>query len=141
MFLFIKNLSSIDFIFYSSFKNTAESIVIDNLYKENEIISSTISQDSLSLKTKNELTNKDEKCSFYLNNSEKKNKHLLKYLPPIQLKSMKTTTTTTNETNGSFQNSRHRSIIKDLNSLSNSFKHKTVHHSIDSLFSKDSLVQ
>jgi hypothetical protein len=93
--------------------------------------------DSLSLisieTTRNE--NSDTITSFYLRNSHCSKIHSL---PSIKLHSIKYEN---KQINTLPQLSTRRSIIKDLTSVSTSFNDKKVHQSIDSLFSKDSLVE
>jgi hypothetical protein len=89
-------------------------------------LKSVFSCDSLSL-ISIEKTQKDFEAqlnSFYLGNLNYVKKEPIPSLPLVKLRSL-----------------TNRSIIKDLNTLSNSFKEKNLNQSIDSLFSKDSLVQ
>ncbi len=97
--------------------------------------------DSLSLisieTTRNE--NSDTITSFYLRNSHcLKENSKIHSLPSIKLHSIKYEN---KQMNTLPQFSTRRSIIKDLTSVSTSFNDKKVHQSIDSLFSKDSLVE
>ncbi len=102
---------------------------------EDKHLKSVFSCDSLSLisieKTQKDIEN--QLNSFYLKNLNYLKKESIPSLPLVKLRSL-----ITNDNTKSIPN---RSIIKDLNSLSNSFKEKNLHQSIDSLFSKDSLVQ
>jgi len=98
--------------------------------------------DSLSL-ISCETTRKDIEdpiSSFYLGNS-----YYLKENPIIHsFPSIKFRPTITNENkkiNTLPQLSTRRSIIRDLTSVSNTLKEKKIHQSIDSLFSKDSLIE
>ncbi|UJR24671.1 hypothetical protein I4U23_006044 [Adineta vaga] len=115
--------------------------------KKDQSIDETIpkggfSCDSLSLislqTTQND--NEDPISSFYLRNCQcTKENEKMHSLPSIKLrpiidqeKQMNTLPT---------QLSTRRSIIRDLTLVSNSFMDKKTHHSIDSLFSKDSLIE
>ncbi len=66
--------------------------------------------------------------SFYL-----KEKEIINSLPSIKLRS--------NQINTLPQLSKRRSIIRDLTTLSNSLKQNKMNQSVDSIFSKDSLIE
>jgi hypothetical protein len=98
--------------------------------------------DSLSLislgTTQND--NDDPISSFYLRNCQCiKETEKLHSLPSIKLRPIVQQEKQMNTLPA--QLSTRRSIIRDLTSVSNSFTDKKTHQSIDSLFSKDSLVE
>lgn len=88
--------------------------------------------------TKHENLNKID--SFYLKSSLKRkdNSTKINSLPSIKLNQM---INENRKLNTLPQLSTKRSIIRDLTSASNSFNEKKLHQSIDSLFSKDSLIE
>ena len=100
------------------------------------------SNDSLSLlsceTTRNDV--EDTITSFYLRNSHfRKENEKIRSLPSIKLH--KKENEQHHQINTLPQLSTRRSIIKDLTSVSTSFNDKKLHQSIDSLFSKDSLIE
>lgn len=104
-------------------------------------LKSRFSCDSLSLMSC-ETTRKDIEdtiSSFYLKKSNytKKNDKISS-LPSLKLYPK---TNENRHVNTLPQISTRRSIVKDLTSVSNSFNEKKLHQSIDSLFSKDSLIE
>lgn len=127
-------------IFSSS--NLTELISIKEIKNEERQVKSGFSCDSLSL-ISCETTRKDiedEISSFYLQNySNLKQNPIINSLPSIKLRPI--LVNENKQINTLPHLSTHRSIIKDINYLSNSFKQNRIHQSIDSLFSKDSLVE
>jgi hypothetical protein len=119
----------------------SSSKMFEFISNEEAHLKSVFSCDSLSLisieTTRNE--NSDTITSFYLRNSHcLKENSKIHSLPSIKLHSIKYEN---KQMNTLPQFSTRRSIIKDLTSVSSSFNDKKIHQSIDSLFSKDSLVQ
>lgn len=105
-----------------------------HLARESQL-KSVISCDSLSLISTEKPTktlDTEHNHSFYLGNMKS---DVLPSLPLVKLRSG------IDEENKAKNFSTRRSIIKDLHTLSNSFKEKNMHQSIDSIFSKDSLIQ
>ncbi|CAF2997297.1 unnamed protein product [Rotaria socialis] len=119
----------------------AELVSVKELSKMETNRKSGFSCDSLSLMsgetTRNDI--EDTISSFYLKNSNylKENKKMSS-LPSIKLCPI---INENRQINTLPQLSTRRSIIRDLTSVSNSFNDKKIHQSIDSLFSKDSLIE
>jgi len=122
-------------IIFSSSK-LAELISIKELSNEERDLKSGFSCDSLSLISYKTIRKDIEEPinSFYLGKSfYLKEKEIINSLPTIKLRS--------NQINTLPQLSKRRSIIRDLTILSNSLKQNKMNQSVDSIFSKDSLIE
>ncbi|CAF1082708.1 unnamed protein product [Rotaria sordida] len=127
--------------FFLASSSLAELISIKEFSNIETIRKSGFSCDSLSLMSCEATRNDIEQTinSFYLRNSHcLKENEKINSLPSIKLCPI---INEHRQINTLPQLSTRRSIIRDLTSVSNSFNDSKIHQSVDSLFSKDSLIE
>ncbi|CAF2100658.1 unnamed protein product [Rotaria magnacalcarata] len=129
------------FLLHKRSSSLAELVSVKEFSKMEINGTSGFSCDSLLLMsgetTRNDI--EDTISSFYLKNSNYlKENRKISSLPSIKLCPL---INENRQINTLPQLATRRSIVRDLTSVSNSFNDKKIHQSIDSLFSKDSLIE